>query len=182
MHSTSLFLTLAFALTTSATPLLTKRQAIDTNAVNALPDPVIVEVPVGGGSQTVPVDPSAVTASVKAEVSADPLPQSKKRSLGSLVKRDCTAGPDDTAANFLADSTYSDAANSAATPDGYDLTYQNLQAASSAYGYLGYQTVETYDVASCAAACGSIYGCAAFNICMLSSLSLLPLLPFLYTF
>ncbi|KAH0382018.1 hypothetical protein KCU92_g6649, partial [Aureobasidium melanogenum] len=80
-----------------------------------------------------------------------------------LYKRACAAGPD-TPAEFLAYTGYSDPALNAVTPPGYTNTFTNLQASSSADGYGGYTTLDSYDVASCAAQCTSRANCQAFNI------------------
>jgi hypothetical protein len=80
-----------------------------------------------------------------------------------LFKRACTTGPD-TAADFLAYSAYSSAANNASTPSGYTKTFTNLNASNNADGYSGYTILSTYDVASCAAQCTTNTNCHAFNI------------------
>ncbi|KAG9669588.1 hypothetical protein KCU99_g6796, partial [Aureobasidium melanogenum] len=80
-----------------------------------------------------------------------------------LYKRACAAGPD-TPAEFLSYTGYSDLALNAVTPPGYTNTFTNLQASSSADGYGGYTTLDSYDVASCAAQCTSRANCRAFNI------------------
>lgn len=65
---------------------------------------------------------------------------------------------------FKADSSIASVAKSASVPAGYFQSFQNLAGASSAYGYLGYSVVKTYDVATCAAKCTAKSGCLAFNI------------------
>ncbi|TKX20680.1 hypothetical protein C1H76_7066 [Elsinoe australis] len=71
--------------------------------------------------------------------------------------------PDDVRA-FAKTPFFANAALSAATPEGYNLTFQNWNASNQAYGYLGYQLLDTYDTSVCAAKCNSIEDCLAFNI------------------
>ena len=99
------------------------------------------------------------------------------RSVGKQIKRtnegDCDpqtpgSGPtpsSDTDTAFLADTDFSTAAQGATTPDGYELGFQNLQAASQpCMGYLSYETLTSYDPATCASFCDSTDGCWGFNI------------------
>jgi hypothetical protein len=77
------------------------------------------------------------------------------------------AGPvasPDTPANFFAVPDLANNALAALTPSGYTQVFKNLNASNSAYGYLGYTTYKTYDVASCAAKCNSIAGCVSYNM------------------
>ncbi|KAI5245761.1 hypothetical protein E4T43_02896 [Aureobasidium subglaciale] len=70
----------------------------------------------------------------------------------------------DNPTNFLALQDFSDAANGAVTPTGYQNVFSNLKAANNANGYLGYTTMSSYDVAGCSKRCNAIVGCQAFNI------------------
>lgn len=77
------------------------------------------------------------------------------------------AGPvpsPDTASAFLAYSYFSSVASAAPTPSGYVSAFTNLQAENSAYGYLGYTVLSSYDTQSCANQCNAIYGCQSINI------------------
>lgn len=65
---------------------------------------------------------------------------------------------------FKADPIIASVASAAATPAGYFQNFVNLPGANSAYGYLGYSVVKTYDVATCATKCTAKSGCLAFNI------------------
>ncbi|KAF1834799.1 hypothetical protein BDW02DRAFT_475931, partial [Decorospora gaudefroyi] len=62
------------------------------------------------------------------------------------------------------DTNVASVAKGASTPSGYFNTFTNLQGASSAYGYLGYSTVESYDPSVCATKCDDKEGCLGFNI------------------
>ncbi|UQC79276.1 uncharacterized protein CLUP02_04755 [Colletotrichum lupini] len=144
--------------------------------IDDAPEPPHTTVPVGATPTIVPYDANAAAASVVAEVKASPLPQEtapvkseKKR----LVERSaCEIQPvgygpvsnPDTSAAFLSDTDLSSAANNAATPSGYFNTFKNLQGSSSAYGYMGYTTLTSYDTQACASKCDAINGCVAFNI------------------
>jgi len=78
----------------------------------------------------------------------------------------------DTATAFEADTFFSNAALSAVTPTGYNNTFTNLACSNNAEGYMGYRTLDEYDVGACAAICDSAPGCMAFNICKCQSTSL----------
>jgi hypothetical protein len=70
----------------------------------------------------------------------------------------------DTAAAFLAYQPFHDAANDAAVPQGYSLSFSNLEASSQTTSYLGYKTLSSYDTIACASYCDQLDGCIAFNI------------------
>ncbi|KAI1264150.1 hypothetical protein F5Y18DRAFT_428231 [Xylariaceae sp. FL1019] len=53
---------------------------------------------------------------------------------------------------------------SAKTPKGYTQTFSDLEASVNANTYLGLQTLTSYNVSGCAAACDSTDLCTAFNI------------------
>ncbi|KAJ9629704.1 hypothetical protein H2203_002085 [Taxawa tesnikishii (nom. ined.)] len=118
-------------------------------------------------------NPTTATKSVVAEVTSNPLPQ-EKRDVNHLKARDaCSLQSTQTntynvdlssAAAFRADGNISSVANSAPSVNGYTKNFSNLLKASSAYGYLGYQTVSSYDPSICAAKCTSMAGCLSFNI------------------
>ncbi|KAJ8110729.1 hypothetical protein OPT61_g6499 [Boeremia exigua] len=70
----------------------------------------------------------------------------------------------DTDSAFLADSYYSQAANAANTPLGFNSVFSNTQASPNAPGYLGFTLMDTYDVQTCADKCNAITGCTSFNV------------------
>jgi len=70
----------------------------------------------------------------------------------------------DTAQAFANNQAYVQMGGSAATPQGYSLTFQNLHGATSQGGYLGYYTLTSYNTIQCQQYCDSATNCAAFNI------------------
>ncbi|PSR83562.1 hypothetical protein BD289DRAFT_279959 [Coniella lustricola] len=70
----------------------------------------------------------------------------------------------DTVSAFLSNKAYQVLASQAATPPGYIPTFTDLDAAVSANTYLGYETLTSYDTASCAALCDATDLCTGFNI------------------
>jgi hypothetical protein len=114
---------------------------------------------------------SAAQASISAAIIADASEHIlEKRATSSSSCLPQPSGIDhksseDTAQGFLSDSYYASIANSATGPKGYTNTFSNLNAASNAYGYLGYSILHQYDVEACAAKCNKVNVCQAFNIC-----------------
>ncbi|TEY46779.1 hypothetical protein BOTCAL_0314g00160 [Botryotinia calthae] len=162
---TSAFATLAFA-----NPL---PQDIDLGAIDALPEAGVSAAPVDVSSQVVAVKPvsDAVIegASVVNDVAA-PDGVTKKRG---LTKRECepqpagygpNSKPKDTAEAFLKDDQYNKVASKASTPQGYTLSFSQLQGSSQTTSYLGYKTLKSYDTVECAQYCDQQDGCIAFNI------------------
>ncbi|KAF9870602.1 hypothetical protein CkaCkLH20_11908 [Colletotrichum karsti] len=162
--------------------LVKAQSGLDFDMIDAAPDPPIATVPIGAAAATVvSYDANAAAASVSSDVKASPLPQETAPAMAtsaakmkkSLVQRSpCSPQPagngpvpnPDTSAAFLSSTDLSNAANNAPTPDGYVNTFKNLQASSSAYGYMGYTTLNAYDTKVCASKCDAINGCIAFNI------------------
>lgn len=155
-------------------------QDINFDLAYALPDPTY-SVNSDATAQTVTYTPSAIYASALPQItstnSVDTLAMTSDAT--NVVKRapataapSCTALPaghgpipsPDTPSAFLGDSDLADAANNAQTPSGYTLSFQNFNASNNAYGYMGYTTLTSYDVAGCASKCNAINGCVAFNI------------------
>jgi hypothetical protein len=114
---------------------------------------------------------SAAQASISAAMIADASEHTvEKRATSSSSCLPQPSGIDhnsseDTAQGFLSDSYYKNVAGSASRPTGYTNTFSNLNAASNAYGYLGYSILHQYDVEACAAKCNRVSVCQAFNIC-----------------
>ena len=96
------------------------------------------------------------------------LPQGvEERDAPSCTALPTGAGPiptPDTAEAFLTSDSFSQAAISANTPDGYVNTFTNLQASTIAQGYLTYYTLNSYDADQCAAKCHDTADCTSFNI------------------
>jgi hypothetical protein len=70
----------------------------------------------------------------------------------------------DSAVEFETYAPFASAATSAPTPTGYKQTFKNLQAASTADDYLGYVSLDSYDVTNCTTQCSEKSGCNAVNI------------------
>ncbi|KAJ8118472.1 hypothetical protein OPT61_g546 [Boeremia exigua] len=154
-------------------------QDIDFAGVDATPDPVINIIP-GLKEQIVPFDEGKAIAAVASQIAADPLdvkPVSQPTAAAKIERHSkratCDVEPSNpntyafdlsSAAKFRADSKIASVAKAASTPSGYFNTFTNLQGASSAYGYLGYKVVTSYDPAECASECDSKSGCLGFNI------------------
>lgn len=156
-------------------------QIFDPSDLDDIEPAAAVTVPLGVGSQTLPFDASAASASAYAETAADPSPDVgsdstaalSKRSLARLAARgNCAqqplgygdAAPQDNAASFLGATCFAATANNAQTPAGWVQTFVNQQASVSACSYMGYKTYKSYDVNQAAADCKAITGCKSFNI------------------
>lgn len=158
---------------------LVQSQGLDFDAIDAAPAPETTTVPIGAGSTTVAYDSATAAASAAAEITASPIVADVKvkRSMKNrlpFAKRDgnCAiqpagAGPvpdPDTPDAFLADTDFSSAAQSAVTPSGFVQSFSNLEGSNSAYAYMGYTALDSYDAGVCASKCKAINGCNAFNI------------------
>jgi len=145
-------------------------QGFDFAAIDALspvPTPSIPIVNAAAAQTTITFAATQAASSVSAAVQANPTDTTPK-----MVKRvddsSCAVQPaaDDTAENFSSNTTFSDAANGAITPDGWTLAYANQAGSSSGiYGYMGYSVMNSYDPAACTADCDAIEGCSSVNIC-----------------
>jgi hypothetical protein len=91
-----------------------------------------------------------------------------RRSAASLCAIQPTgAGPvpsPETVAAFLSLSSLSTSALSAANPDGYVKAFENRQASSNGYSYMGFSLMHSYDTVTCARKCTATSGCQVFNI------------------
>jgi len=134
-----------------------------------VPSATIPVVDAVAAQTTMTFSATLAASSVASAVLANPTDTSLK-----MVKRDdnleCAASDlpsaDDTAANFEANTAFSEAATTAETPDGWTLAYCNANGSSQGvYGYMGYSVLSTYDPATCASSCDDIEGCSSINIC-----------------
>ncbi|GME38770.1 carbohydrate-binding-like protein [Neofusicoccum parvum] len=66
--------------------------------------------------------------------------------------------------DFKSNSLIASAALNAPEPTGYFSAFKNKAAANSAYMYMGYTMVKSYDTLGCANRCTAMAGCVAFNI------------------
>ncbi|KAI5197148.1 hypothetical protein E4T38_08152 [Aureobasidium subglaciale] len=154
-------------------------QDIDLDMVIAAPDPTSYSEAVGVTAQTITVDIAAAAAQATAALSSvsvdagDVLSSTAivqaKRAAATCVPQPTgavSASSPDTPDGFKADSRWSAAAldPAAAAPGGYVQTFSNKQASNNAFIYMGFDTFQTYDVASCASRCTSKLGCVSFNM------------------
>ncbi|PBP19023.1 hypothetical protein BUE80_DR010095 [Diplocarpon rosae] len=166
---------LAFAALALAAP---RPQAIDIDAVDALPNPKVDTAPSNVTAETVPIVPVASAVKI-ADASVTDVAQTKgKRE--NLNKRDgnCAvqpAGtgpristPDDSADSFLKWQPFKDNAAAAAlptnVPQGYSPAFSNLEGSTQTVSYLGFETIDKYDPVTCASYCDQLDGCIAFNL------------------
>lgn len=163
---------------TAAIAVVARAQKFDWDAYDSVSKPTPVKVPIGGGTQTIKYDDNAATASVVAEVASTTDDEHQPHNVpGNNIHTNAKRSPcqeqpqgaglvtlPDTAADFLNNQIYADTALAAPVPSGYSQTFSNLAASSSAYGYMGYTTLSSYDTGLCASKCNAINGCSAFNI------------------
>ncbi|KEQ90230.1 hypothetical protein AUEXF2481DRAFT_93119 [Aureobasidium subglaciale EXF-2481] len=112
---------------------------------------------------------SSVAVDVTDVLSATAIVQAKRAAATCVTQAPgATSVPDfsgDTAAQFLAENYFSSVASAnAAAPSGYTQAFVNKQAANNAFGYLGFVTMDTYNVKQCATQCDNKYGCSSFNV------------------
>ncbi|KAI5373652.1 hypothetical protein J4E82_007700 [Alternaria postmessia] len=169
----------SYVLSAAAAFAVVGAQDIDFAGVDATPDPVINIIP-GLKEQVVPFKETEAIADVVSQVTSDPLdvkPVSEPSAVPDvkrhLKRAACDPEPSNpntygidlsSASKFRADIKLASLAKGASTPSGYFNTFTNLQGASSAYGYMGYKVVESYDPSLCASECDSKSGCLSFNI------------------
>ncbi|KAG9568413.1 hypothetical protein KCU71_g2119, partial [Aureobasidium melanogenum] len=152
-------------------------QEIDLDLLINIPTPTVIQA-TGTPDKIVTYDTKAILASAIAASSISVAvtdAASPASSAASVVKRSAcgpepsgygpvTDNPRDDAASFLANPVYANAANSAAAPAGYVQTFKNLNASSSAYGYLGFSNLQSYSPQTCATKCNAIKGCMGINL------------------
>ncbi|KAF1985364.1 hypothetical protein K402DRAFT_455027 [Aulographum hederae CBS 113979] len=148
-------------------------QDIDFDLVDAAADPTSVPLYLGPTvtAENVEFTLSAAIADVEADVSSDPLPQKTNdpASTATLEARADSCAPlfginASTPDSFRADPNIASQWSVASAPSGYKQTFSGLNAASNAFGYMGFSTITTYDVSQCAAKCNGKAGCLSFNI------------------
>jgi len=141
--------------------------------VSVMPTATIPVVGIQAQATTVAYNPTTASAAVAASVSAVGLSTDAVEKRAIEARSACDAQPTgalspaqpDTVDTFMNDPRFSSAANGAKTPAGYTNTFTDLSASNNAYGYMGYTTLDSYDVQACSAKCDAINGCASFNIC-----------------
>ncbi|KAI1803931.1 hypothetical protein F4811DRAFT_571550 [Daldinia bambusicola] len=156
------------------------RQAIDTSLVDSAPSVTSASIPVGPTADSTTYNLSEATESATESllpVGTEPTtePTTESTTEPELVARQTACQPNPTGAGptpnrdtdgaFLSYRAFARAARQAPTPDGYNRTFVNLHARTSAYGYLGFITVDSYDTQTCADQCDNVWrGCQGFNI------------------
>lgn len=165
----SLCLGLAVALV-SAAPA---PQNINFDAVKELP--TVAQGPAVTATKQLPTyDPSAAASSAAAVVASSGVDgQIIDMSRRKVVKRaECArqswgSAPStnpDTDVAFLSNPNYTAIASGAATPQGYQNVFTNLQGSTSQNGYMGIITYTSYNTIECQRACDAAAGCMAFNL------------------
>ncbi|KAL8940416.1 MAG: hypothetical protein Q9211_002281 [Gyalolechia sp. 1 TL-2023] len=138
--------------------------------------------PIDAVSQPVSYNGKAAKASAAAEVTED-LSSPSKRGLGKRGVNDpCSPQPDgygpkpatNSVDDFLGFQTFAtarvtivqhqDTSSNAATPQGYQRSFQGLQGSVSANTYMGLYTLKTYDTIKCQQLCDAADSCSGFNI------------------
>ncbi|KAI5203700.1 hypothetical protein E4T39_04003 [Aureobasidium subglaciale] len=158
--------------------VLAAPQNLDLDMVADAPDPTYTQK-AGVTAQLVSYDPQSIAAQATAAVSSVEVVVSDVLSGTAVLKRDvnkrtaCATQP--TGASSYASAPtdpsawatyapFSAAASAGATPSGYTNEFTNLAASNNAYGYLGFTTLQSYDVNTCSKKCDAIFGCMSFNL------------------
>ncbi|KAI5198588.1 hypothetical protein E4T39_06678 [Aureobasidium subglaciale] len=162
---------------------LPRPQEVDLDMVIAAPDPTYTEIP-GASVQIVTYDTSSILAEATAAASSLSIAVTNVATATSVanVKRNAcgtqAAGvysyQTDSASAFRADPRWASMASSVPVPTGFVQTQTNANAANSAYGYLGYHNLDSYDTSACANFCTNTLGCMAFNVYIQRDASLEP--------
>ncbi|KAJ9638342.1 hypothetical protein H2199_007029 [Coniosporium tulheliwenetii] len=142
-------------------------QMINIGAVEAQKITTVVP-PAAAATDAVVYNAASAASKAAEEITANGL--LKRTDCG--VHDPCCAQPDgfgpvtspDTADAFLANSLYSAIADGAPVPQGYSLSFSDLQASISAPGYLGLYTLKSYDTIKCQQLCDAEFACYGFNI------------------
>ncbi|KAL3420929.1 hypothetical protein PVAG01_07374 [Phlyctema vagabunda] len=161
---------LAVAYATYATALALP-QDIEFDLVDATPDPPTPVISIGATAQVITYNAPSLIAEVVSDVleggAVVPEDVVTKRAQGDCAVQPTGLGENsspDTADAFLADPKYNGIADIATTPAGYTRTFSKFQASNNAFGYMGYDTLQSYDTVECAKRCTNKRGCNAFNI------------------
>ncbi|KAI7201815.1 hypothetical protein KC324_g2027 [Hortaea werneckii] len=144
-------------------------QDIDFDLAYQLPNPTYTTT-----MSQVTYDAATILQAAVAQITSSATEDSAEAPSADKVKRAACAsqpagaGPmpsPDTASKFQNNPAFASAAAGASPPFGYSRTFSNLQASNnSAYGYMGYTTLQSYNPQQCASKCNAITGCVAINI------------------
>ncbi|KAH0168770.1 hypothetical protein KCU67_g3338, partial [Aureobasidium melanogenum] len=168
------------ALAANLIAAMPRPQDIDLDMVIDTPDPTFSEA-VGVAAQTVTYNSASVIAAATSAVSSVSVEISDVLSQTAVVSKraaatTCAPQPSgatsaptyaagsDNAADFLANTYYASVASAAPTPSGYTQAFVAQEASNNAFGYMGYDTFDTYDVATCAQRCTAKNGCVSINM------------------
>lgn len=157
-------------------------QEIDVGMVLAAPEPITYDPVVGATAQVVSYDFTSMLAqatapatSVATDAAATATAIEKRGAACTSLAAGASGAPaysPDTPAAFASNSDFASVAINAPVPTGYSNTFTNANASNryayliiidkfetycySAYGYLGFTTLSTFDTAKCAAKCGKL--------------------------
>ncbi|RMZ75472.1 hypothetical protein DV738_g5463, partial [Chaetothyriales sp. CBS 135597] len=157
---------------------LAAAQLLPIREIESLSTPPTQSAPggVGAGSEGIAYDSASVADSTYADVYSSSNTSATLFQAKRLERRtgiECSdlalgSGPvpySDTKAAFLEDADLSTAAENAPTPEGWISVFTNLQGATQApMGYLGYDSLTSYNTEECADNCDALDGCRAINI------------------
>jgi len=167
---------LGLAALAAASPLAAP-QLLDLEFIAAQGPAPTPTIAIGKTAQVITFDAtsaaSAAVAAVTQAAAADATVTAAVNKRSNIVARSACAplavgsGPhpsNDTPLGWLAMPDWAATASAAPSVPGYDKAFTNQQGANNANGYLGYYTMNSYDVAQCASKCDAVTGCAAFNV------------------
>lgn len=151
-------------------------QEIEIDLLLAVPEPTVTQA-IGVAAQTVSYDAESLAAQATAAATSISIAVSDVASATAIEKRDAcvpqltgvtqsgyAVTATDNPSAFLANPAFAAAATNAPVPSGYTNAFQNLNASNSAYGYMGFVSLDSYDTELCASNCNAANGCMAFNI------------------
>ncbi|KAL8949790.1 MAG: hypothetical protein Q9222_004133 [Ikaeria aurantiellina] len=147
-------------------------QLINFEEVETADFPTVTGPAPEAANQPISYNEPAAKASAAASVTDDLTSPSKRGLARRGVNDPCAPQPDgygpkpaeDTVTAFQSFQTFTDTANNAATPQGYQVSFKNLKASVNAYSYMGLTTLKTYDTIKCQQLCDAADLCTAFNI------------------
>ncbi|KAL8688876.1 MAG: hypothetical protein Q9218_005318 [Villophora microphyllina] len=149
-------------------------QFMNFDEIDSADIPLVTGPPIDAVSQPVSYSEPAAKSAAAQDTTQDLTSPSKRDLTKRGVNDPCAPQPDgygpkpatDSAAAFLAYQPFADTANAAAAnpPQGYQTSFQNLQASVSANSYLGLYTLKTYDTVKCQQYCDAANLCTGFNI------------------
>jgi hypothetical protein len=167
MHST-IFTLSALAGLAACLP---QPQAINFAAVAAAPAPTVTGPPIFATSNQTSVYNSPSAAS-SAAASANATSLNQKRAASVDITAPCAPQPNlngptawpNTVFGFENSPIFASVALYAAAPSGYTRSFANYNGSMTGAGYLGYYSLSSYNVQTCASYCNSVATCLSFNV------------------